>query len=347
MRKRHEDSGELSFFEKIMKKIGDFWYDTKVDLHELLHDPDKPKKAVNAQREKKKKKWIDLIFIWSVLIVPIILTLVFWVYGTIISIPIAFEQYSDSGELTYGLYNFKYIINAFKTGDILFEALFNTLKYFCFNLFVQTPLSYLVAYFLYKKIRGNGFFRYVFFIPSMVSSVIISSLFMYLVGPGGPIQELIGKLTNDPSLLLLRNSDTAFGTMLFYNLWVGLAGGMIMNLAAFTRIPTEVIEAGVLDGVNIWLEIRYLILPLTWPFFGTMLMLQFIGIFGASGPALLLTGGAYGTYDMGYYIYTLTVSGSRASQSLAGAIGLLTGLLTLPLALFIRKLVNKIEPVEF
>ena len=346
MKKRLEDSGELSFFEKIKKVIGDFWYDTKVDLHELLHDPNKPKK-VNHYKAKRKKKWMDIIFVWSVLILPIIMTIIFWLYGTLISIPIAFEQYSPTGELSYGFNNFKFIINAFQTGDILFEAFFNTLKYFFFGLLVQTPLQYLVSYFLYKKIKWDGFFRYVFFIPSMVSSVIISSLFIYLVGPDGPVQILLGKITGNPELLLLRNSSTALGTMLFYNVWVGVAGGMVMNLAAFTRIPVEVIEAGVLDGVNIWKEIRYLILPMTWPFFGTMLMMQCVGIFGASGPALLLTGGGYGTYDIGFYVYELTVSGSKTSESIGGAISLLQGALTLPIALIVRHFVNRIEPVEF
>lgn len=347
MAKKHEDSGELTFLEKIKKKIGDFWYDTKVDFHELFHNPNKPKKETNILKEKNKKKWMDLIFVWSVLFIPIILTLIFYVYGTAISIPIAFEQYSQTGEISYGFRNFKFIINAFQTGDILYEALFNTFKYFFFGLLVQTPLQYLVSYFLYKKIRWDGFFRYVFFIPSMVSSVIISSLFIYLIGPDGPVQIFIGKAIGNPNLLLLRNSSTALGTMLFYNLWVGLAGGMVMNLAAFTRIPLEVIEAGVLDGVNFWKEIRYLIFPMTWPFFGTIFMLQCIGIFGAGGPALLLTGGAYGTYDISYYVYELTVSGSKSSQAVSGAIGLLQGGLTLPLALLIRRLVNKIEPVEF
>ena len=69
MRKKHEDSGELTIFDKLKIAIGDFWYNTKVDLHQLLHDPNKPKK-VNNHKEKRKKKLMDFIFVWSVLIIP-------------------------------------------------------------------------------------------------------------------------------------------------------------------------------------------------------------------------------------------------------------------------------------
>ena len=65
------------------------------------------------------------------------------------------------------------------------------------------------------------------------------------------------------------------------------------------------------------------------------------------GAALLLTGGAYGTYDLGYYEFVLTTSGSSASQGLSGALGLLKSLIMLPITLFINYKVRKIEPVEF
>lgn len=345
--KKYEDSEDINFLSKAVKGVKDFIYDTKVDMHTLLHNPDKPKKEINYIKQKKLFKLRDFCFIWSILLIPLLNLAFFWVYGTIKSIPIAFEQYSPLGDLSYGFANFEYLWSAFKQGGIFKQAFGNTLKYFFFGLLVQTPLSYLVAYFLYKKIKGHKFFRYIFFVPSMVSSVIISSLFLYLVGPDGPVQRTIADLVGDPSLLLLRNSSTAFGTMLFYNLWVGLAGGMIMNLAAFTRIPTEVIEAGILDGVNIWQEIRHLILPLTWPFFGTMMMLNFTSIFSAGGPALLLTGGAYGTYDLGYYVYELTMTGSKSSQAVSGAIGLIQSCLTLPIALIVYRLTKLVEPIEF
>ncbi len=335
-------------FQKAWNSVKGFFYDIKVLLS--------PKKKVTEStssdylsKQKRSRKVKETLCIWSVLIIPLIDLAIFWVYGTIKSIPIAFEQYDVStGAKTYGLFNFKYVLDSFSEhGSIFPEAFFNSMKYWLFSFLVLLPLSYLMAYFLYKKIPGYKGFRYIFFFPHIISSVIFAALFKYIVGPNGFMPNVIEFLTHKPDVLLLRDSSTAFKTMLFYNFYMGMTGNMIYNLAAFARIPQEVTESAVLDGVNIWQEIRYMVFPLTFPFFGTMMVLSLTGLFTTNGAALLLTGGGYGTYDLGFYNYVLTTSGSKASQGISGAIGLITGTLTLPIALVVNKLVQKIEPIEY
>ncbi|MGN1051945.1 MAG: hypothetical protein ACI4SH_00985, partial [Candidatus Scatosoma sp.] len=106
-------------------------------------------------------------------------------------------------------------------------------------------------------------------------------------------------------------------------------------------------EAGRIDGVSVIGEFIHLTFPITWPFLATMLMLKFTGILSSGGAALLLTNGQYGTYDLNFYEYVLTISGSKASQGLSGAIGLLKGFLVLPVTLVVNHFVGKIEQVEF
>ena len=106
-------------------------------------------------------------------------------------------------------------------------------------------------------------------------------------------------------------------------------------------------EAGKLDGLSALKEFRYIAFPLVLPFFATMMLLNFTGILDAGGPALLLTGGAYGTYDLPFFLYKYTVSGALNDQGIAGAVGLLKGLIVLPIALIINKFVGKIESVEY
>lgn len=299
-------------------------------------------------KDKKKRRAKELLCIWSVLIIPLIDLCVFWVYGTIQSFPIAFEHYNEaSGKLTYDFYNFEYLFGSFgTTGKVLLESMKNTITYWALGFFVLTPVSYLMAYFLFKKIWGYKIYRYIFFFPQIISPVILSSFFLYLVGSNGIIKQAFGS-----DLLLLRNSDTAMPTMLFYNFYFGLCANLLYWLSAFARIPEEVLEAGKIDGCNILQEFMYIALPCTWSFFATMLMLMVTGILGTGGATLLLTGGGYGTYDLPYYEYLLTTSGaglsSKMSQGVAGCLGLVKGLIILPIAIVINRLVNKIESVEF
>lgn len=244
--------------------------------------------------EKKIRRIKELCCIWSILIIPLIMLAIFWVYGTIQSIPIAFEHRNEmTGEISYDFYNFEYLFGNFSTtGKVLLEASKNTLLYWGLGFFIITPLSYLMAYFLFKKIPGYKIFRYIFFFPQIISSVILSSFFLYLVGNNGLIKQLF-----DSDLLLLRNSDTAMLTMLFYNFYFGLCGNLLYWLSAFARLPDELLEAGELDGCNILQEFIYIALPCTWSFLATMLMLMVTGILSSGGATLLLTGGGYGTYD--------------------------------------------------
>lgn len=344
---KHEK--DYGFFEKIKRKISDFFYGISVKLHKKSKEKDfaAAGRALTAG-EKKKARAKELVCIWSFLVIPIIDLCIFWVYGTIQSFPIAFEHHFNDGSMKYDFYNFEYLFQTIsEPGSIFLQSLVNTLKYFSFALFVLTPLSFIMGYFLYKKVAGYKFFRYVFFLPSIVSSVITAAFFWYIFGPGGQIPYLFEKLFGLKDVMFFADSKYAFKTLLFYNFYLGLTSNLIYWLAAFARIPEEIVEAGKIDGLSTMKEFRYIAFPLVLPFFSTMLLLMFTGILGAGGPALLLTGGAYGTYDLPFYLYKYTVSGTISDQGIAGAVGLVQGAVILPFTLIINKLVKKIEPVEY
>ena len=92
----------------------------------------------DAAKQKKRNRNKELLCIWSVLILPIIDLIIFWVYGTIQSVPIAFEVYDTYGNvIRYGFDNFKYVFQQMRTpGNLFVEALVNNLKYWTLNIVV-------------------------------------------------------------------------------------------------------------------------------------------------------------------------------------------------------------------
>ena len=139
----------------------------------------------------------------------------------------------------------------------------------------------------------------------------------------------------------------AFSTLIFYNIYTGLTGFLLYWLAAYARLPEEIMEAGRIDGLTSLGEFWHIAIPLILPFYATMAMLSVTGILDAGGAALLLTGGAYGTYDISFYLYKYTVSGTLNDQGISGAVGLIKGAMVLPIALIVNRLVNKVETVEY
>ena len=72
-----------------------------------------------------------------------------------------------------------------------------------------------------------------------------------------------------------------------------------------------------------------------------------MGIFGAGGAALLLTGGAYGTYDFPFWQYMQITKGGENAQYVMSALGWMITAISIPISLTFKKLADKVEPVEY
>lgn len=145
----------------------------------------------------KKINYKRGIFILAMIIVPLINFLLFYLYVNIDSILLAFRQ-EKGGELFFTRDNFKMMFQEFSGGinsdKSILLALKNTMVFFSTSLLVILPLTVFVAYFIYKKIPGYKFFRVVFFLPSIISSVVLTMLFANIVGVNGPVASLMQKI---------------------------------------------------------------------------------------------------------------------------------------------------------
>lgn len=295
-------------------------------------------------RTMRQHRRVELIFIWSVLAMSLIQIAIFWVYGNASSIFLAFRD-ETGPEITYGLQNFKYIFNELtNSASQLIISIKNTLIFFVFGFFVQTPLVYLFSYFIYKKIPGYKVFRFIFFLPAVLSAVVMTSFYKFMFSPGGPMSEIWRMFTGEAPIFF-SNSDYALKLIVIYNIWSGVGPGLLYYVATFSRIPDDVLEYARIDGVNSWQEVRYFILPLTWPFFSTMLFISLTGIMGSTGPILLFTQGQYNTSTIDYWMYVNTTG--ETSLPYAAAFGLFLTCINMPIAILFRWLANRVETVDY
>lgn len=293
---------------------------------------------------KRKKTSSEIAFILFGISIPILSVIFFWIIINFNGILLAFKKFSGSS-YTWSLDNFKYIWDAMVSPQSkIKEGLVNTLIWFFFGLLIQLPTTYLVSFFVYKKIPFANGFRFIFMIPSMVSAVVLSSFVKFMLSAGGPIPELLSSLTGE-NIMPLADSRYAMATMMIYTFWSGFGSGIILYVATFARIPQSLVEAGRLDGMSLWGEIVNIVFPLTWPLFSTMLLLQFCGFLGASGPVLLFTGGKFGTYTLSYWIFEQTQGGAGLTKG--AALGLVMSLISLPVVLIFKKLADGVEPIEY
>ena len=147
----------------------------------------------------------------------------------------------------------------------------------------------------------HRYLQIVFFLPSIISAMVMVTLFKNIMnGPVAEIWATIFGLQNQP--LFFDSTRYALKSIMVYMVWTGLANNMVIFSGTMARVPAEILESGKMDGVGFWRELVQLVVPLIWPTLSTLILLQFIGIFTASGPILLFTQGKWGTYTISYWI---------------------------------------------
>ncbi len=292
----------------------------------------------NHFRSKKARK---NLFIFSMLAVPVAGVLVFWLYVNLSSFEMAFRQTTADGEIRYGLQNFRIVLERLTApGSDLFIAIRNTAIYFVSGFIVSYVFTLALSYFLYKKIFGYKYFRFVFFIPNIVSSLILVTVYRFFIAVGGPLDELLKALgmANIPEWL--GDSRYATWTIVVFTVWAGFGANMLLFNGAMARVPKELLEYAKIDGVSMTREFFQIILPLIWETLATMLVMTTVGAIGASGPILLFTQGQYDTWTLSYWIFDQVAVSGSTSYELPAALGVIMTVITVPLVLLVKKITS-------
>ena len=313
-------------------------YDIKRAISQMLFGRFKSKYILSARTKEK-------LFIWVMLAIPIANFLLFWLFVNFNSILLAFKNLDyATGKEYWTLNNFKNIYDMFRNSDLgegLIHYGMNTLKFWSLSTFWCIPHSILLTYVFQKKIVGHKFLRVILYLPSIISSVVLAGVFESFISQDGPVGYLGMKYLNIGEWPLWFNQgEYATGALLFYAFFMGFAGHYVIFSGAMARIPTEITEAALMDGVGMWKELWYIDIPLMWPTISMQIIISFAGIFSASGAILLFTSQVPSTWTFAYWIFDQV----RMSNSyyLPATLGLIFTLVAFPLGLFVRKLVTSI-----
>ena len=289
------------------------------------------------------RKLKTTVFICVILAIPVIHWLIFFLYVNFSSILLAFKLPNGA----WSLETLKAVFMELGERDSdLGIAFKNTMVYFAKDV-LMLFWQLIIAYLFYKKIAGYKFFRIVFYIPAIVSAVTMVTMFSAIVGTGGVVNQFFEKVGWEYPKLL-RDSDYATKTIMFFTIWIGWGGEMLVLGGAFERIPVEVLEAAKLDGVSPVRELVSLIVPMIWPTISTILILYTTGLFNASGPIFLFgTLGEYETWTLSYWIFHKVLFGGSGQYNSVAALGLIFTCIGVPIVMLIRWLLEKVPAVEY
>ena len=294
----------------------------------------------NAGKFVLTKKNKDRIFICGMLLIPILHFLFFYVYVNFDSILLAFRKPTVGGVDIWTLEHFSRMFNEFRLAGAgeMGKYLANTMIYFFTGLCITFPLSFFLCYFLYKKVLGYRVYRVIFFLPSIISASAIAILFKYIIAANGPFGVLYKSMKGTYIPNLLAHETKTVWVLVFYNVFFGLGGNLVLFSGAMSNIDKGIIEASKIDGAGMATEMFRIVIPLMWPTMSTVLTFQFIGIFGASGPLLLLAPNNANAYSISYWIFNSVRYGA---YNYPAAVGLFFTIVGAPIVLFMRWLLSR------
>jgi raffinose/stachyose/melibiose transport system permease protein len=203
--------------------------------------------------------WLDALGRWAFILPLIIINMVVIIIPSIFGLALAFSDWSGYGEINFvGLQNFARLFQ----DKIFFKALTNNLIWTV--LFLTAPIfaGLLGAYMLAGIRRGQMFFRFAFFVPYVLASVVNAQLWKQLLHPQVGIGAVLANYgVNLLDFPIFGTRATALYGIAFVDAWHFWGYLVIIYLAAMTAVDTELYEAARLDGANRFQQFQLVTLP--------------------------------------------------------------------------------------
>lgn len=227
-----------------------------------------------------------------------------------------------------GLENF---IRAFQDEN-WWNAVLNTLKIAGLKILIEMPLSLCLAVLLNTKIKGRGFFRGAYFLPTVTSMASMSLVFSFMFSPyNGIINSLLTKWgLIQGNISFLETPFSAFVTVTIIAVWSAFGQNVLLILSGLQNVPEDIYESAQLDGANKLQIFFKMTIPLIMPMFKIIFMLAIIGSLGIFDSVFLITGGGpnKATEVMATYIYKFYfTSGSVPEYGYGAALSFISAIL--------------------
>lgn len=227
------------------------------------------------------------------------------------------------------------------TGDGLFiQSVIVTLYYTLLSVPLQLGAAFTVAMLLNSRVRGLGIFRTLFYLPSLLPSVVVSVIWLWLYNKQyGLLNAGLSALgldridwINDPRLVI--PSLVAMGV------W-GIGNVVIIFLAGLQGIPKELLEAVEIDGGSAWHSFRNVILPLMSPIILYNMIVGIIKSLQLFTEPYIMTGGGPMNASLSFMLLIYNNAFKYGKMGVANAMAWVLFLLTLALSVAVFKSSSK------
>lgn len=237
-----------------------------------------------------------------VFILPFIVGFIaFMALPMLLSFGFSFTRYNIlEAPVFIGLENYKTMF----TSDPKFWKVFGvTMYYVLFSVPLRLLMALIVAMLLVKSTKLSGFYRAVYYLPSIIgSSVAVAILWKRMFASDGVINALMALVGLPGDTSWLGRKDTAIWTLIILAVWQ-FGSSMLIFLAGLKQIPASLYEAATVDGGSRFRQFISITLPMLTPVLFFNLVQQTINAFMAFTQSFVITGGGPRDSTRFYCVY--------------------------------------------
>jgi multiple sugar transport system permease protein len=247
---------------------------------------------------KAKKRWLPYFMVSPYLVH----LLAFTTFPVVFSLLLTFFRWNIIGPMEWtGFGNWERLFS-----DRLFwKAILNTIKFLIIHIPLQIVVALLLAEVLNRKIFMRGFFRAAFFMPFVISGVVVTILWQQLLGfETGVLNRMLVALGLGKVGWLI-DPKVAMASIAIMATWKNVGLYVILFLVGLQTVPRQYYEAADLEGASHWQKFFRITVPMINPTIFMVVVLSTIGGFSLFIEPYILTGGGplNSTLSAVLYIY--------------------------------------------
>jgi len=276
------------------------------------------------------------------LVSPYILhVLVFVLFPVAFSLFLTFHEWNIIGPMKFvGLTNYGKLFE----DQYFLKSIRNTLVFLIIHIPLQIVIALGLAVILNQKIWFRAFFRGAFFMPVVVSGVVITIMWQQMYGyEMGSINKLLMSLGFDKVGWLI-DPAWAMPSIAIMATWKNVGLYIILFLVGLQSVPKSLYEAADLEGATQWQQFRFITIPVINPTIVMVIILSTIGGFSLFIEPYVMTGGGPLNSTLSSVLYIYKQGFFYYHMGYAATLGLVFALLILFVVFIQRRVIEKNKP---
>jgi len=214
--------------------------------------------------------------------------LVFVAFPVLFSFYLTFNKWNVISPMKFsGLYNYEKMLH----DRLFYKSLVNTLYFLLIHIPLQLIFSLGIAVLLNTKIKFSSFFRASFFLPVIVSGVVVTIMWQQLYGfNSGLVNRLLTDIGLD-KIGWLTTEKMSMPSIAIMATWKNVGLYIVLFLVGLQTIPKYYYEVADIEGATDWQKFRYITLPAINPTIFMVVIFSTIGGFSLFIEPYVMTGG--------------------------------------------------------